>query len=46
MELHKTTAANSQHVLTQDLDHILVHVMKDTLEMEKSVKVSKSHKKL
>ena len=34
------TVVNLQHVLTQDLGHIPVPVMKDTLEMEKRVKAS------
>ena len=33
------TVANLQHVLTQDLEHTCVPVMKDILEMEKHVKV-------
>lgn len=38
-ELHKTIAANSLHVLTQVLDRIPVHVIKDIPEMEKHAKV-------
>ena len=42
MEHQKTTAVNLLHVLIQDLEPTLVPVMKDTLEMEKFVKVIKT----
>ena len=40
MELHKTIAANLLHVLTQVLDPISVHVIKDSPGMEKHAKVT------
>ena len=39
MELQKKTAANLQHVLTQDPELTPVLATKDILEMEKHVKV-------
>jgi hypothetical protein len=39
VELHKKTAVNLQHVLTQDQELMPVPVTGDILEMEKLVKV-------
>ena len=45
VELPKMTAVNMQHVLTQGLEPIPVRVIRDILEMGKSVKVIKLKKR-